>query len=420
MRLGTNKRYPPELRERAVRMVAEVQHEYPSEWAAVESVADRLGIGTAQTLLNWIRRAQTDVGERPGVTSEMAAEMRKLRAENRELKRANEILKSASGFLRSGARPQQQVIIDYINRYKSECGVEPMCRVLSEHGCSIAPSTYYEARNRSASRRTVRDEELKIEVIRVHAENYSVYGARKVWSEMRREGIDVARCTVERLMGVLGLEGARRGKKKRTTIADTQGRRAEDLVQRKLNPAAPNVLCVADFTYVSTWSGWVYVAFVIDAYSRRILGWRTATTMTTPLVLDAIEHAIWARRLEGITDLSGLIHHNDRGSQGGFNTSIAFTDRLIEVGIDASIGATGSSYDNALAETINGLYKTELIKPRGAWRTVEHVEIATLEWVDRFNHRRLYEHCGDVPPAELEAFYYGEHRTTRIAEFSNQ
>ncbi|RAL31638.1 IS3 family transposase [Rhodococcus sp. AQ5-07] len=417
MSSGTNKRYPPELRERAVRMVAEVQHEYPSEWAAIESVADKRGIGTAQTLLNWIRRAQTDAGERPGVTSEMAAETRKLRAENRELKRANDILKSASGFLRSGARPQQQVIVDYINRFKSEYGVEPICRVLSERGCSIAPSTYYEARNRAASRRTVRDEELKIEVSRVHAENYSVYGARKVWLEMRREGIDVARCTVERLMGALGLEGARRGKKKRTTIADPQGRRAEDLVQRNFNPVAPNMLWVADFTYVSTWSGWVYVAFVIDAYSRRILGWRTATTMTTPLVLDAIEHAIWTRRREGITDLSGLIHHNDRGSQ---YTSIAFTDRLIEVGIDASIGATGSSYDNALAETINGLYKTELIKPRGPWRTVEHVEIATLEWVDWFNHRRLYEHCGDVPPAELEAFYYGEHRTTRIAEFSNQ
>ncbi len=200
------------------------------------------------------------------------------------------------------------MIIDYINRNKSEYGVEPMCRALSEHGCSIAPSTYCEARNRSASRRAVRDEELKIEVSRVHAQNYSVYGARKVWLEMRRESIDVARCTVERLMGVLGLEGARRGKPKRTTIADPQGRRAEDLVQRKFNPVAPNMLWVADFTYVSTWSGWVYVAFVIDAYSRRILGWRTATTMPTPLVLDAIEHAIWTRRREGITDLSGLIH----------------------------------------------------------------------------------------------------------------
>lgn len=308
------------------------------------------------------------------------------------------------------------MIVDYIEKNKQDYGVEPICRVLTEHGCPIAPSTYYEARNRVPSKRAVRDVHLKTEISRVHAENYSVYGARKVWLQMRREGIDVARCTVERLMNTLGLEGARRGSKKRTTIADPQGQRADDLVQRRFNPAAPNTLWVADFTYVSTWSGWVYVAFVIDAYSRRILGWRTSTRMTTPLVLDAIDHAIWTRQRDGITDLSGLIHHNDRGSQ---YTSIAFTERLTEAGIDASIGTTGDSYDNALAETINGLYKTELIKAQGPWRTVEHVEIATLEWVDWFNHRRLYEYCGDIPPAELEALYYGEHRTTRIAEFSN-
>lgn len=308
------------------------------------------------------------------------------------------------------------MIVDYIEKNKQDYGVEPICRVLTEHGCPIAPSTYYEARNRVPSKRAVRDVHLKTEISRVHAENYSVYGARKVWLQMRREGIDVARCTVERLMNTLGLEGARRGSKKRTTIADPQGQRADDLVQRRFNPAAPNTLWVADFTYVSTWSGWVYVAFVIDAYSRRILGWRTSTRMTTPLVLDAIDHAIWTRQRDGITDLSGLIHHNDRGSQ---YTSIAFTERLTEAAIDASIGTTGDSYDNALAETINGLYKTELIKAQGPWRTVEHVEIATLEWVDWFNHRRLYEYCGDIPPAELEALYYGEHRTTRIAEFSN-
>jgi len=213
------------------------------------------------------------------------------------------------------------MIVDYIEKNKQDYGVEPICRVLTEHGCPIAPSTYYEARNRVPSKRAVRDVHLKTEISRVHAENYSVYGARKVWLQMRREGIDVARCTVERLMNTLGLEGARRGSKKRTTIADPQGQRADDLVQRRFNPAAPNTLWVADFTYVSTWSGWVYVAFVIDAYSRRILGWRTSTTMTTPLVLDAIDHAIWTRQRDGITDLSGLIHHNDRGSQGGFNRS---------------------------------------------------------------------------------------------------
>ncbi len=301
------------------------------------------------------------------------------------------------------------MIVDYIDTHKQEFGVEPICRVLTEHGCPIASSTYYDTRDRPASARDLRDEFLTAEIARVHAENYSVYGARKVWLQLRREDIEVARCTVERLMRKLGLQGTRRGKVKRTTIADPQGRRAEDLVQRKFNPTAPNLLWVADFTYVSTWSGWVYVAFVIDAYARRIVGWRTSTTMTTPLVLDAIEHAIWTRARDGITDLSGLIHHHDRGAQ---YTSIAFTDRLIQAEIDASIGSTGDSYDNALAESINGLYKTELIKHRKPWRTVEHVEIATMEWVDWYNHRRLYEYCGDIPPAELEALYYARHRTT--------
>jgi putative transposase len=296
-------------------------------------------------------------------------------------------------------------------------GVEPICRVLTEHGLPIAPSTYYDASGRAPSKRAQRDKDLAVEIERVHRANYSVYGARKVWLQLHREGVEVAHCTVRRLMGELGLSGARRGKKKRTTIADPQAARARDLVNRKFDPSAPNTLWVADFTYVSTWSGWVYVAFVIDAYSRRIVGWRTATSMSTALVLDAIEHAIWTRQRDGITDLAGLIHHNDRGSQ---YTSVAFTERLLDAGIDASIGATGDSFDNALAETINGLYKTELIKARGPWRTADHVEIATLEWVDWFNHRRLYEHCGDIPPAELEAAYYRYNRTQQPAEFSNQ
>ncbi len=221
-------------------------------------------------------------------------------------------------------------------------GVEPICRVLSEHGMPIAPSTYYEARNRAPSRRAVRDDRLRGEVARVHAANYGVYGARKVWLQLNRENIPIAHCTVRRLMAEQGLTGAHRGKKKRTTIADPQALRAQDLVNRKFDPAAPNHLWVADFTYVSTWSGWVYVAFVIDAYSRRIVGWRTATSMNTQLVLDAIEHAIWTRSREGITDLSGLIDHHDRGAQ---YTSIAYTERLAEAGIDASIGTTGDSYD---------------------------------------------------------------------------
>lgn len=213
------------------------------------------------------------------------------------------------------------MIVQFIIDHKSRWGVEPICRVLSENQCKIAPSTYYDAVRRPASLRAVRHEFLEIEIARVHRENYSVYGARKVWLALNREGIAVARCTVEDLMADLGLRGAVRGKVKRTTIADPQADRAGDLVDRKFNPKAPNMLWVADFTYVSTWSGWVYVAFVIDAYARRIVGWRSATTMTTQLVLDAIEHAIWTRNREGVQDLSGLIHHNDRGAQTRLNRS---------------------------------------------------------------------------------------------------
>ena len=308
------------------------------------------------------------------------------------------------------------MIVQFIIDHKSRWGVEPICRVLSENQCKIAPSTYYDAVRRPASLRAVRHEFLGAEIARVHKENYSVYGARKVWLQLNREGIPVARCTVEDLMADLGLRGAVRGKVKRTTIADPHADRARDLVDRKFNPKAPNLLWVADFTYVSTWSGWVYVGFVIDAYARRIVGWRSATTMTTQLVLDAIEHAIWTRNREGVQDLSGLVHHNDRGAQ---YTAIAFTERLADAGIDPSIGTTGDSYDNALAETINGLYKTELIKPRGPWRTVDQVEVATLEWVDWFNHRRLYELNGDIPPVELEAAHYSQIRAQQSAELSN-
>jgi putative transposase len=271
----------------------------------------------------------------------------------------------------------------------------------------IAPSTYYDQVKREPSRREVCDEDLKREIARVHAANYGVYGARKVWLALNREGIVVARCTVERLMSELGLTGALRGRTKRTTIADPAAARPADLVNRRFGPPAPNRLWVADLTYVSTWSGFAYVAIVVDAYARRILGWRVAATMATSMVLDAIEQAIWTRQQDGIFDLKDVVHHTDRGSQ---YTSIRFTERLAEAGIQPSVGAVGSSYDNALAETINGLYKTELIKPRKPWRTIEEVELATAEWVHWFNHHRLYEYCGDIPPAELEAAYYAQRR----------
>lgn len=285
-------------------------------------------------------------------------------------------------------------------------GVESICAVLSDSGAPIAPSTYYEARSRAPSARDQRDEQLIEHITRVHRDNYSVYGARKVWLALNREGIPVARCTVERLMGELGLCGARRGRQIRTTTPDPAASRPPDLVNRAFAPRAPNRVWVADFSYVPTWSGMVYVAFVIDAYARRILGWRAATSMTTALVLDALEQALWTRRLDGTGELAGLIHHNDAGSQ---YTSIAFTERLAEAGIDASVGSVGDALDNALAESVIGLYKTELIKPRGPWRTVDQVEAATLDYVHWFNHHRLLEVNGDLPPVELEQTYYRLH-----------
>lgn len=271
----------------------------------------------------------------------------------------------------------------------------------------IAPSTFYDQVHREPSRRQSRDAVLKGEIARVHGANYGVYGARKVWLALNRKGTPVARCTVERLMAELGLAGAVRGKATKTTIADPTAARPADLVQRRFAPPAPNRLWVADLTYVSTWSGFAYVAFVTDAYARRILGWRVAATMTTTMVLDSIEQAIWTRQQEGVLDLKDVVHHTDRGSQ---YTSIRFSERLAEAGIQPSVGAVGSSYDNALAETINGLYKTELIKPGKPWRTIDDVELATARWVHWFNHSRLYEYCGDIPPVELETAYYAHQR----------
>ena len=295
-------------------------------------------------------------------------------------------------------------------------GVEPLCTVLTEHGLKIAPSTYYEHVGRQPTGRDRRDAMLINEIRRVHTDNYGVYGARKVWLTLNREGVPVARCTVERLMRQEGLAGAVRGKVKRTTIADPTAPRARDLVRRDFTPAAPDRLWVADITYVSTWSGWVNVAFVVDAFARRIIGWRCGSSMSTQLVLDALEQAVWTRQREG-RNLDSVVAHTDRGSQ---YTAIRYTERLAEAGIAASVGSVGSSYDNALAETINGLYKTELIKPRGPWRTLDLVEDATAEWVDWFNFRRLYEHCGDIPPAQAEDHYYAQQAAQPTAELSHQ
>jgi putative transposase len=284
-------------------------------------------------------------------------------------------------------------MIAYIDRNKHRYGVEPICRVLP-----IAPSSYYAANRRPASARAVRDTQLKVEIARVHAEQFGVYGARKVWRQLHREGITAARCTVERLMGELGLEGVRRGKTYKTTTPDAAARPA-DLVERDFSAQRPNQLWVADLTYVATWSGFVYVAFVIDAFSRFIVGWQASRSLRTDLALDALEMAIWRRR----GGLDGLVHHSDRGSQ---YLAIRYTERLAEAGAVTSVGSRGDSYDNALAETIIGLYKTELIRRRSPWKGIDDVEYATLEWVDWFNHRRLLEPIGHVPPAEFEAAYW--------------
>jgi transposase InsO family protein len=289
----------------------------------------------------------------------------------------------------------------YIDEHRDEFGVEPICEQLP-----IAPSTYYAAKSRPVSAREQRDDELRAEVRRVHDDNFSVYGARKVWRQLNREGHPVARCTIERLMTAMGLHGATRGKTKQTTISDDATTRPEDLVERSFVADAPNRLWVADLTYVATWSGFVYVAFVIDVFSRFIVGWRAATSLRTDLALDALEQAIWTRH----GDLDGLVHHSDRGSQ---YLSIRYTERLQDAGIEPSVGSVGDSYDNAMAETIIGLYKTEVIRMRGPWKRLDDVEYATLEWVDWFNHRRILEPIGDIPPAEKETNY---HRQTTPAK----
>ena len=286
----------------------------------------------------------------------------------------------------------------FIDAHREEYGVEPICRELP-----IAPSTYYEHKARQADPerlppRLRRDQALMPEIRRVHEENFQVYGARKVWRQLHREAFVVARCTVERLMRAMGLTGVVRGRKCRTTIADEHENRLLDRVNRQFQASRPNELWVADFTFVATWAGFVYTAFVIDVFSRRIIGWRVARSMSAELVLDALEQAIWAR-----AGVQGVVHHSDRGSQ---YLSIRYSERLAEVGAQPSVGSVGDSYDNALAETIIGLYKTEVIHRRGPWRHMDAVEYATLEWVDWFNHRRLLEPIGNVPPAELEASYH--------------
>lgn len=297
--------------------------------------------------------------------------------------------------------------MSFIDEHRDRFGVEPICVVLTEHGVKIAPSTYYAHKRRPPSTRALRDEELKPEIQRVYDANLTVYGADKVWDQLNKDGIRVARCTVERLMREMGLVGCRRGREwVRTTIGDDTLERPADLVEREFRAPAPNRLWVADLTYVKTHSGWVYGAFIIDVFSRMIVGWQASRSLRSDLAIDALEMAVWNRQRAG-HDLTGLVHHSDRGVQ---YLSIRYSDRLAANDIVASVGSKGDSYDNALAESFNGLYKWELIYPKGPWRGLDDVEFATLTNVDGFNNRRLHGEIepgsGETTPAAFEADHY--------------
>ncbi|HHU8402221.1 TPA: IS3 family transposase [Escherichia coli] len=391
-----NTRISPEVRQRAVRMVLESQDEYDSQWAAICSIAPKIGC-TPETLRVWVRQHERDTGGGDGgLTSAERQRLKELERENRELRRSNDILRQASAyFCEGGVRPPLEKMMPLLDKLREQYGVGPVCSELH-----IAPSTYYHCQQQrhhpdKRSARAQHDDWLKREIQRVYDENHQVYGVRKVWRQLLREGIRVARCTVARLMAVMGLAGVLRGKKVRTTIS-RKAVAAGDRVNRQFVAERPDQLWVADFTYVSTWRGFVYVAFIIDVFAGYIVGWRVSSSMETTFVLDALEQALWARRP------SGTVHHSDKGSQ---YVSLAYTQRLKEAGLLASTGSTGDSYDNAMAESINGLYKAEVIH-RKSWKNRAEVELATLTWVDWYNNRRLLERLGHTPPAEAEKAYY--------------
>ncbi|EHX1728995.1 TPA: IS3 family transposase [Escherichia coli] len=391
-----NTRFSPEVRQRAIRMVLESQDEYDSQWAAICSIAPKIGC-TPETLRVWVRQHERDTGGGDGgLTSAERQRLKELERENRELRRSNDILRQASAYFgEGGVRPPLEKMMPLLDKLREQYGVRPVCSELH-----IAPSTYYHCQQQrhhpdKRSAHAQRDDWLKREIQRVYDENHQVYGVRKVWRQLLREGIRVARCTVARLMAVMGLAGVLRGKKVRTTIS-RKAVAAGDRVNRQFVAERPDQLWVADFTYVSTWQGFVYVAFIIDVFAGYIVGWRVSSSMETTFVLDALEQALWARRP------SGTIHHSDKGSQ---YVSLAYTERLKEAGLLASTGSTGDSYDNAMAESINGLYKAEVIH-RKSWKNRAEVELATLTWVDWYNNRRLLGRLGHTPPAEAEKAYY--------------
>ncbi|HAN9515327.1 TPA: IS3 family transposase [Escherichia coli] len=372
-----NTRFSPEVRQRAVRMVLESQDEYDSQWAAICSIAPKIGC-TPETLRVWVRQHERDTGGGDGgLTTAERQRLKELERENRELRRSNDILRQASAYFAKAEFDRLwKKLMPLLDKLREQYGVGPVCS--EQH---IAPSTYYHCQQQrhhpdKRSARCQRDDWLKREIQRVYDENHQVYGVRKVWRQLLREGIRVARCTVARLMAVMGLAGVLRGKKVRTTVS-RKTVAAGDRVNRQFVAERPDQLWVADFTYVSTWQGFVYVAFIIDVFAGYIVGWWVSSSMETTFVLDALEQALWARRP------SGTIHHSDKGSQ---YVSLAYMERLKEAKLLASTGSTGDSYDNAMAESINGLYKAEVIH-RKSWKNRAEVELATLTWGDWYNNR---------------------------------
>ncbi|WP_435862011.1 IS3 family transposase [Streptomyces sparsogenes] len=389
------RKYPDELRERAVREVR-------TSGRPIAHVAKDLGIHK-EALRGWVRQAEADSGERDDrLTSAEREELRQLRRENAELRRANEILKAASAFFAAELdRPRNEAdqVIEHLR--DKGLGVGFACRVLE-----LSESAYYARKTRPKSARRLRDEQLMPLIEQIHAESGGTYGVRRITRALRRKGVHVARCTVERLMSELGIEGVIRGQRRRTTVPEPSAPRPPDLVDRDFTASRPDQLWVADMTYVRTWTGWVYVAFVLDVFSRTIVGWQVANHMRTELPLEALEMALWRRQIKKD---SGLIHHSDRGSQ---YVSIRYTDRLAEIGAAASVGSVADSYDNAMAEALNGTFKAELIEMQGPWREFDQVERAIFQWVTWYNEERLHSALDYVPPAEYERDWWRQQEAT--------
>ncbi|MFA3645536.1 IS3 family transposase, partial [Acinetobacter baumannii] len=391
----TKLKYTPEIRERAVQLLIESEKDYPSNWAAITAIAPKIGC-TPETLRVWYQKYLDKLN--PVKVQQLSDQERikQLECENKELQRANEILRKAAAFFRpGGARPPTQIMVDFIHNNKELYGVEAICRILP-----IAPSTYYRTLDlcenpEHRAKRDLHDLHHAEEIKRIWKESSGRYGVRKVWQKLKREGYIIARCTVARLMKKLGIQGVWRGKNKQTTRSRDDQKRADDLVKRNFTADHPDQLWVSDFTYIQTHSGWVYTAFIIDVFSRAIVGWKVSTRMNTDMVLDALEQALHDRGMP-----KNVIHHSDRGVQ---YLSIRYTHRLEAANLRASVGTTGDSYDNALAETVNGLYKTEVIEYLKAdWQGLADVQLATLNWVDWFNKKRVHSALGYVSPFEFE------------------